>query len=153
MREPLIFPASRRYRVRRAMPGDHRLFPARPDFAEEHALDGNPLDLSLPEGGLSWTLLRNDRPIGMGFCTPWEGEDWNVFAYLSDLSRSDWAYAAMAARAVFRWLETGLGAKRLTVLVREENAVARHFAERLGFASGGLGTLHGVIVRSMTREV
>lgn len=131
------WPAGRGYAVRPARPGDHRLFPARPDFEAEHRAAGEPLDAGLPPGG--WTLLRNGRPIGMGWLSSREPGLFHCYAFLSDLSRRDWAYAAAATARALAHAEAHRGARRIEALVALNNAPAVRFAERLGFARGPTG--------------
>jgi RimJ/RimL family protein N-acetyltransferase len=139
MLEPApIWPVGRGYAVRPARAGDHRLFPARPDFEAEHRAAGEPLECGLPPGG--WTLLRNERPIGIGWLASWEPGLFHCWAFLSDLSRRDWAYAAAATARALAHAEARLGARRIETLVALNNAAALRFAERLGFARGDEGS-------------
>lgn len=134
---PLVWPASRRYRVTPYRPGDHFLFEARADFAAEHEAEGRPLDDGRMPGAMLWTLWRGAEPIGVGGLAQGRNGRWTVFAYLAPFKRADWAYALQAVKTVIAYAREMWGAKRFEATARCALPGAAALLERLGFARAG----------------
>lgn len=82
--------------------GDPLRVDPRADFAEQLASEGGRFP-----AGLMWSIRLGGsglhRVLAVGGLEPLGARRWGAWAFASDLSRRQWAFAAWAARRVLRW--------------------------------------------------
>lgn len=111
-------------------PRDEQKFTARADFAEEFGSEGG----VVPDGP-KWTLTRGGQPIAVGGFErePGPGRYYGAWAYASELSPREWAFAVLCARAAMGWLKHRHSAAQIGVLLNGPTPEKQRTARRMGF--------------------
>lgn len=120
--------------MRRYRSGDFAEVDPTPDHIEEHALAAPSWRHKADRPpGLAWTLLHGETRIACAGLIEYPGRQFAVWAWLSVMTRREWAFATACARIVLRFAETDLEAAQVSAWCRVDRPEAKRYLERLGF--------------------